>query len=87
MKSNNLVVILVFIIGFAGTIFIMKNNEYAVLGLENIRYNSIHTHIVGKKSNEAIRTEFLSQPGGAFENSSQIKIRYMTNGQINIEIN
>jgi DNA-directed RNA polymerase beta subunit len=70
-----------------GGYFIMKNNEYAVLGLENIRYNSIHTHIVGKKSNEAIRTEFLSQPGGAFENSSQIKIRYMTNGQINIEIN
>lgn len=70
-----------------GGYFIMKNNEYAVLSSENIRYNSIHTHIVGKNSNEAIRTEFLSQPGGAFENSSQVKIRYMTNGQINIEIN
>jgi DNA-directed RNA polymerase beta subunit len=70
-----------------GGYFIMKNNEYSVLGLENIRYNTVHTHIVGKKSNEAIRTEFLSQPGGAFENSSQIKIRYMVNGQINIEIN
>ena len=28
MKSNYLVVILVFIIGFAGTIFIMKNNDH-----------------------------------------------------------
>jgi len=70
-----------------GGYFIMKNNEYSVLGSENIRYNTRHTHVVGKKSNEAIRTEFLSQPGGAFENSSQVKIRYMVNGQINIEIN
>ena len=69
-----------------GGYFIMKQWEYVVDLLENIRYNTIHTH-TKMKPNEYVRSEFLSQPGGAFENSSQIKIRYMTNGQITIEIN
>jgi DNA-directed RNA polymerase beta subunit len=70
-----------------GGYFIVGGIEYSVVGLDNIRNNTPHIHIVGKNSNEAIRTEFLSQPSGAFENSSQVKIRYMTNGQLNIEIN
>ena len=69
-----------------GGYFIMKQWEYVVDLLENIRYNTIHTH-TKMKPNEHVRSEFLSQPGGAFENSSQVRIRYMTNGQITIEIN
>ena len=69
-----------------GGYFIMKQNEYVVDLLENIRYNTIHTH-AKMEPNEHVRSEFLSQPGGAFENSAQVRIRYMTNGQITIEIN
>jgi DNA-directed RNA polymerase beta subunit len=69
-----------------GGYFIAKRGEYAITLLENIRYNSIHIHR-RMKPNEHVRAEFLSQPGGAFENSSQLRIRYMTNGQITIEIN
>jgi DNA-directed RNA polymerase beta subunit len=69
-----------------GGYFIAKRNEYVVDLLENICYNKPHNH-VGMKANEHVRAEFLSQPGGAFENSSQIRARCMTNGQITVEIN
>jgi len=69
-----------------GGYFIAKRGEYVVDLLENIRYNAVHNH-VKMKSNEHTRSEILSQPGGAFENSSQLKIRFMTNGQITVEIN
>ena len=69
-----------------GGYFIMKGQEYVVDLLENIRYNCAHFHRT-MKSNEHVRSEFLSQPGGAFENSSQIRVRFMTNGQITVEIN
>jgi DNA-directed RNA polymerase beta subunit len=69
-----------------GGYFIAKRGEYVVDLLENIRYNSPHIHL-RMKPNEHVRAEFLSQPGGAFENSSQIRIRLMTNGQITAEIN
>ena len=69
-----------------GGYFIAKRGEYVVDLLENIRYNAVHIHRK-MKANEHIRAEILSQPGGAFENSSQIKVRLMTNGQITVEIN
>ena len=69
-----------------GGYFIAKRGEYVVDLLENIRYNSPHFHL-HMKPNEHVRAEFLSQPGGAFENSSQIRLRYMTSGQITVEIN
>ena len=68
-----------------GGYFIAKRGEYVVDLLENIRYNSVHIHN-NMKPNEHVRAEFISQPGGAFENSSLIRLRYMTNGQITIEI-
>lgn len=69
-----------------GGYFITKRGEYIVDLLENIRYNSVHTHLqMGYK--EYVRSEFLSQPGGAFDNSSMLTVRYNENGQITIEIN
>ena len=69
-----------------GGYFIAKRGEYIVDLLENIRYNSIHTHLnMGYK--EFVRSEFLSQPGGAFENSSMITVRYSMNHHITVEIN
>jgi DNA-directed RNA polymerase beta subunit len=69
-----------------GGYFIAKRGEFVVDLLENIRYNSAHFHRE-MRPNEHLRAEFISQPGGAFENSSQIRLRYMKNGQITIEIN
>ena len=68
-----------------GGYFIMKGTEYNVNPSENIKYNSVHIH-TKMKPNEHVRAEFLSQPGGAFENSSQVRVRYMTNGEISIEL-
>jgi DNA-directed RNA polymerase beta subunit len=69
-----------------GGYFIAKRGEWTVDLLEQIRYNSVHLHR-GMKPNEHVRAEFLSQPNGAFENSSQIRLRFMTNGQLTVEIN
>jgi DNA-directed RNA polymerase beta subunit len=68
-----------------GGYFITGGNEYIVDMVENIRYNSPHIHFAIRQ-NERVRLEFLSQPGGAFENSSQSKFRFMQNGQITIEL-
>ena len=69
-----------------GGYFIAKRGEWVVDLLENICYNKVHIH-TRMKPNEVARAEFLSQPGGAFENSSQVRLRYMTNGQLTVEIN
>jgi DNA-directed RNA polymerase II subunit RPB2 len=70
----------------SGGYFLAKGGEWVVDWLENIRFNALHVY---KRSlpNERARGEFISQPGGAFENSAQIIIRYMVNGSITIEIN
>ena len=69
-----------------GGYFIAKRGEYVVDLLENIRYNSVHIH-EGMKPNEIVRAEFLSQPGGAFENSSQVRVRVSTKYAVSVEIN
>ncbi len=70
----------------AGGYFIAKRGEYVIDLLENICYNATHIH-ESIRPNEFVRAEFLSQPGGAFENSSLIRVRLMTNNSITIEIN
>ena len=67
-----------------GGYFLVKG-EWTVELLENIRFNSLHVYLNLPK--EQVRGEFISQPGGAFENSSQIIIRLLQNGQITIEVN
>jgi DNA-directed RNA polymerase beta subunit len=69
-----------------GGYFIAKGGEWVVDLLENIRFNSLHIHR-HMQFNEIVRGEFISQPGGAFENSSQVILRYMANGMLTIEIN
>ena len=69
-----------------GGYFIAKGSEYLIDHYENIRYNDLHIHS-HSKNGELIRGEFLSQAGSAFDNSSQLSIRLMANGQITLEIN
>lgn len=69
-----------------GGYFILNGVEYLVRMLENVRFNMLHCHLALLPS-EQVRGEFISQPGGPFENSSQIVIRHKTDGSITIEIN
>lgn len=69
-----------------GGYFITKG-EWAILLLENIRFNSLHVYLA-LQSKELVRGEFISQPpGSAFENSSQIIIRLHPSGLLTAEIN
>ncbi len=69
-----------------GGYFIVKGGEWAVDWNENIAFNKQHVYL-GMTANENGRGEFISQPGGAYENSSQIRIRSMKSGALTFEIN
>ena len=69
-----------------GGMFIAKGTEWVIDQSENIRYNTPHVY-KNMINSEKARCEFLSQPGGAFDNSSRIGVRLMESGKITIEIN
>lgn len=69
-----------------GGYFIVKGGEWSVELLENICFNNLHVYLK-VKDKEIVRGEFISQPGGAFENSSQVIIRRLANHQVTIEVN
>jgi len=68
-----------------GGYFILKGNEWVVHNLENITNNTFHVY-KNMYQNEIVRGTFLSKPGDAFENSYQIILRYLNNGNITVEI-
>lgn len=69
-----------------GGYFIARSQEWAIDMSENITYNTPHIYLQ-EKAKELVRADFLSQPGGAFENSSQIRVRLLSSHQLTIEIN
>jgi len=70
----------------SGGYFLAKGWEWVVDWLENIAFNALHV-FRRMQANERVRGDFISQPGGAFENSSQVIIRLMAGGALTIEIN
>lgn len=70
----------------SGGYFIARGTEWVVDWLENISFNTLHVYKKMAPA-ERVRGEFISQPGGAFENSSQVIIRYMAKGSLTIELN
>lgn len=68
-----------------GGYFIARGLEWIIDWTENVRHNSPRVY-KKLKHNERARLEIMSQPGGAFDNSSLIRIRFMTNGQLTIEL-
>lgn len=68
-----------------GGYFIIKGNEWIIDNLENITNNSFHVYR-NMYGNEIVRGTFLSKPGDAFENSYQIILRYLNNGEITFEL-
>jgi len=71
-----------------GGYFLVGGNEYALTSGENIVYNIPHIH-KAIRPNEYIRAEIISQPGGIYDNSSQLRIRFMSipENAITLEIN
>lgn len=69
-----------------GGYFLAKGGEWVVDWLENIRFNALNVY-ERVHGSERVRGDFISQPGGTFENSSQVIIRYMNSGALTIEIN
>lgn len=68
-----------------GGYFIINGRELAIDLLENIAFNKLHI-FHSMQPNEILRGEFISQPGNAWDISSQSTIRFMQNGAITIEI-
>jgi DNA-directed RNA polymerase beta subunit len=68
-----------------GGYFIINGRELAIDLLENIAFNKLHI-FYSMQQNEILRGEFISQPGNAWDISSQSTIRFMQNGAITIEI-
>ena len=70
----------------SGGYFLAKGGEWVVDWLENIAFNALHV-FRRMAPKERARSDFISQPGGVFENSSQVIIRLMASGALTIEIN
>lgn len=68
-----------------GGYFIVQGTEWCIDNLENILINGFHVY-KNMYGNEIARGMMISKPGDAFENSSQIILKYLTNGNIVIQL-
>jgi DNA-directed RNA polymerase II subunit RPB2 len=64
---------------------IIGGNEYSVEITENIIYN-IPLMYLRPKTGVAAKVTFISQAGGAFDNSSQVTVQQLTGGGITIDL-
>ena len=67
-----------------GGYFIIKGVEWVISIVESRLFNQPHIFNNRGHQNEITRLEFISKPGDAYENSSEIIIRYVTNDNIYI---
>jgi len=65
---------------------IVRGSEWVIELRDSVRFNSIHVHRAPRHGC-AVQADIISQPGGTFENSSQLIVRRTTSGMITIEIN
>ncbi|MCA9329853.1 hypothetical protein KDA11_04360 [Candidatus Saccharibacteria bacterium] len=68
-----------------GGYLIIGGLEKAIITLESNPMNSLQVY-KSKETRETIRGEFMSKPGDAFENSWQIKVIFMKDGGITIDL-
>ncbi len=69
-----------------GAYFIIKGVEWVIDSIENITYNQPRIYKNVGHQKEATRCEFISKPGDSYQNSDQIIIRMLTDGQITVDI-
>lgn len=65
-----------------GGYFILKGGEWVISMIETRLFNSPHIFSNVGHEKEVARLEFISKPGDAYENSSELIMRYVTNGNI-----
>ena len=65
-----------------GGYFILKGQEWVVSNLETRLYNHPHVFRNVGHAKEITRLEIISKPGDAYENSSELIMRYITTGNI-----
>lgn len=68
-----------------GGYFIVTGNEWVISNMESRKFNTPHIFYNKGFEKEITRLEFLSKPGDAYENSSELKIRLLKNGEIYLE--
>lgn len=69
-----------------GGYFVIGGSEWVVNNIESRKYNEFHVFRNIGHLNEISRGEFISKPGDAFENSKELKLLYLVNGAVTIEI-
>lgn len=67
-----------------GSYFIIKGGEWSIAMTESRLFNSPHIFKNVGHEKEIARLEFISKPGDAYENSSELIMKYVTNGNIYI---
>jgi DNA-directed RNA polymerase beta subunit len=65
-----------------GGYFILKGGEWVISMIETRLFNNPHIFRNVGHEKEIARLEFISKPGDAYENSSELIMRYVTNGNI-----
>lgn len=65
-----------------GGYFILKGGEWVISMIETRLFNHEHVFRNVGHEKEIARLEFISKPGDAYENSSELIMRYVTNGNI-----
>ena len=71
-----------------GGTFIVKGNNYIITNLESMKYNEPREFRHNKEHNkELARSDIISKPGGAFENSFRMLLLLFNNNTICINMN
>lgn len=70
----------------AGGYFIINGQGWLIKSMESVKFNSPRLFLNIGHKNEVCRCEFLSRPGNRFENSAQLIIRLLTNGNLTCEM-
>ncbi len=69
-----------------GGYFIIKGNHYIINNLETLKYNEPREHITKGYKNELVRSDIISKPGDAFENSFNVILKLLNNGSIVVNL-
>ena len=65
-----------------GGYFVIKGNQYIIINMESMKYNESREFANEGHKNELCRSDIISKPGDAFENSYNCILKLLTNNSI-----
>lgn len=68
-----------------GGYFIIRGGEWAIIMIESRIFNAPHIFRNVGHEKEICRLEFISKPGDAYENSSELITRFLTTGHLHLQ--